>query len=182
MRTALIVLVLASLTGCAAATEAPTTPELEPKVATPPTVAPEETPAPVVPTKTEDFPATCVAARFTSPAPTRVKDATTGLEWIATDIAYFPGQFPTANAACGFDGGGFRAATTAEVLELAGAIPGCTLPGLFAPVYNWAPNAKASGPLPIVTSDGCVDVKAGVSYAGACHLALDIARSTLCVK
>ncbi len=185
MRTIIVVLALASLAGCAAATEEPSTPaQRETKAATPPTDDPSspDAPAPDVPTTTQDFPATCVAARFTTPSPTRVKDATTGLEWIGTDIAYFPGQFPTPNAACGFDGGGFRAATSAEVIALATAIPGCTLPGLFAPVYAWAPSAKAAGPLPITTSDGCVDVKAGVEYAGTCHLAVDASRSTLCVK
>ncbi len=183
MRIALYLIAALVLGGCAAATESPTTPEAPSVAVVAPKPAPSSPPADVPgPAHVEDFPASCVAARFTATG-THMTDATTGLTWIATDVAYQPSPTATPVVACGFDGGGFRPATTAEVLAIATAIPGCTLPGLMHAVYAWAPNAKAAGPMPVVTSDGCVDVKAGVSFAGACHLedVVDEA-STLCVK
>ncbi len=180
---ALVVASVLSLVGCAAATESPGTPTHEPvATADVPAQAPDAPPADsVAPTHTEDFTAACTSTRFTSTG-THVTDGTTGLVWLATDIAYPDSATPPPPSAVCAQEAGFRAATTAEVVALGQAIPGCSLPGLFAPVYAWAPNATSSGPLPITTSDGCVDVKAGVSFTGPCHLAVDVSRSTMCVK
>jgi hypothetical protein len=186
MKTVFAVLAL-SLFACSTEVQTPTSPEAvrepDPSAPVTSTTPPPEVDAPP-PNVAQDFPASCVSPRFASSAgdegPT-ITDSTTSLTWLATDVPFVEDHFPSPDAACGFDGGGYRAATTAEVLALAAAIPGCSLPGLFHAVYAWAPDA--TGALPIMTSDGCVDVRAGVSYAGDCSLASSpYARDTLCVK
>lgn len=184
MRIVIALLVALVLGGCAAATDPPSSPSPDP-VATvdAPAPAPVAPPELVPPTHTQDSPAACTSPRFVSVG-VNVKDATTGLEWIGTDIAYPQDGVTTAGSACALDAG-YRPATTAEVLALTSALPGCQLPAAFHAVYVWAtlgffPNNAR----PIVTSDGCVDVKTGTSYVGDCAIPgiPPVSRSTLCVK
>lgn len=167
-------LALVSFVGCAAPIEeptpmdrsataqAPTGPEL-PIPATPEGAqGPDATKWGAFPGWTAGQAATCSDARWQlsgadiAPGST-VLDSTTNLTWGYHDVWSFQSTAnPATDAAASCVttyGAGFRLPTQAELAVLTGAKAGCPLPGAFATVWIE----------PVLTSDGCTDLKSGLS-------------------
>lgn len=167
MRTSIVILAT-SVAACAAQSSSTVDTST---TSTPPQVAP----ASARPVQTEGPIDTHIErARFQAAGET-VVDTATGAVWLGTDAAGFAENFDVYST-CSYLG--YRPATTAEVQAL-----GAPLPSPFH-VYAWATSYEMPAALPIVTFDGCVDVRTGAPYAGDCAIPGMPAtyRSTMCVK
>lgn len=128
-----------------------------------------EPPAPVVPVG--------------SPMPPRfevdglhVIDRQTGLVWFAADAAY-PYNDPDVDRMC--RSMGYRVASSEQVRGLGGP-----LPPEFHAVYAWAePSFFPNNERPIITLDGCVDVRNGTDFHGDCVIPgiPKVSRSAMCI-
>lgn len=108
-----------------------------------------------------------------------VIDTETGLVWFAADAAY-PYNDPDVDRMC--RSMGYRVASSEQVRGLGGP-----LPAAFHAVYAWASHDDLAffpdNERPIITLDGCVDVRNGTDFQGDCVIPgiPKVSRSAMCI-